>query len=325
MYITHHRLFAIFSLLLAGLLVACGTPDDFEQSSDEAPSREELIGRLQSPEESADVERFRIKTITSISGELFPDGFMSAEEPGEITVEADVTTNPPAIHLNMTTPAFTGDGEAETLQMTVIGERFWINGGDGWAEPDPSLDPSRERLFDDLLDSFTELGNPMGPVGESPETAELLQAAVIVGAAEVNGHNTTHFHMSTEANIALMMAHYEAPAEGTDGDACDDLESLSEDARDLGDGDEMGAFFECMGTALIGEMPPPDEYIERLEIDLWISDDGFVMREHTIMEMAYMPLMALFGEDGQSPIAIETTFDLYDLNADFEITPPEVE
>jgi len=321
MHIIHHRLFAISSLLLTGLLVACGTPEDFQPPSDEAPSREELIGRLQSPDESEDVERFRIKAVTSFSGELYPDGFMDAAESGEITVEADVTTNPPAIHLRMITPAFASASAPDTLQMMAIDGRFWVDEGDGWEEQDPEL----EAIFSYLLESFSDLSKPTGPLGDSPETTELLREAEIVGTDEINGRRTTHFHMSTEAHIALMMERYEEPVEGADGDACDGLEALGDDARDLDDGEGMDAFFECMGTALVGEMPPPDEYIERFDVDLWISDDGFVMREHTVTEMSYMPMLALFDDDQRSPIAMETTFDLYDLNADFEITAPEIE
>lgn len=127
----------------------------------------------------------------------------------------------------------------------------------------------------------------------------------------------------TMAMLALMMDAYSSSA--SIGSACEDLEASDDGPRDLRDGEAMASFFECMGSAIAGELPPPDEYINRYDVDFWISDDGLVMRERMAMEFAFLPLAAAFTSSDGFPVSMTMQFDLYDLNADFEISPPESE
>ncbi len=318
MQIFQYRLFAIACLLLAGVLAACGAPESFE-SYNQAPSREQLIGRLQSPDDSDELRSFRIRAVTRFTGDIFPFPVITEETPGKITVDADVVVEPHAIHLTMTTPALAGPGVFETVQMIVIDDQIWLGEDEQWLSQEPYLDD----MAGYLLDSFTEFSNPIGSLRDSPETSELLREARIVGTEEINGRRTTHFHMSTEANLALMMENFDGPVATPDGEVCGDLDALEGAGRDLRDGEEMDDFFECMGAAALAGMPAPDEYIERFEVDVWVSDDGLVMREQTVIELAYLPMMAALDEGERAPLAIETIFDLYDLNAPIEIAPPD--
>lgn len=47
--------------------------------------------------------------------------------------------------------------------------------------------------------------------------------------------------------------------------------------------------------------------------------------EISAMEFAFLPLAAAFTSSDESPVSMTMQFDLYDLNADFEISPPESE
>ncbi len=317
-------LVALSLILLAGLLTACGTAEEF-RSSDPAPSRADLIARLQSPAEAKELHSFRIRTETSFSGSLFAIGDSSEPGTGTMSMQADVTTDPPAIHLTTRIVEDGSEDGSEVDEMIVLEDALWRSRGDGWHEEEMFL----PDLTQWLLESFTELRNPIASGSESPETADMLQGAEIVGHEDVDGHRTTQFRMTTDQVLALMMADYQESIDGGQIQECENLEAL--DADDVTEDPDTGALMDaidCWGAAIRSEMPPPDEYIERFEVDIWVSDEGFVMRETTVMAYSFVPFFDFDDEHDSgehTPVTMTMSFELYDLNADFEIAPPSVE
>ena len=315
----NHRLFVFFGVLLGGLLIACGDPDEF-QSSDRPPSREELIARFRSPADAEELHSFRIRTEASYSGSLFGIEGSDESETGVMSTKADVTTDPRA--LRITTTIFEdGSEDGPTVdQMIVIDDRIWRNRGDGWAEEEQFL----PDMADWLLDSFIEFRNPIAGSGESPEVSDMLREAEIIGTQEIDGHRTTHFRMTTEQMLAMMTEAYEDLVSGDALDRCDDLEALEDDVtEDEVDADALMDVVDCWAGAVQSELPPPSDYIEKFDVDLWISDDGLVLRQTATIVYSAVPF---FGNDaeraGKSAARMSTSYELYDLNADIKIEPP---
>lgn len=311
-----HYLVPIAGILLAGVFAACGTPDDAETSRRPAPSREELVARLRSPGDAEELHSFRMRTEVSFSGSFFSSGEEDDAGTGTMAMEADVTTEPQALHLT-TRIVETGDEDAiEVDEMIVFEDALWRNRGDGWYEEEIFL----PNITEWLLDSFTELRNPIAGMNDAPEALDMLREAEIVGTEEIDGHRTTHFRMTTEQIVAMMMAEYEEATSADRIDECDDLETFGEDMED--DKFDFGAVMDAAGCwigAVQANLPAPDEYVERFDVDLWVSDDGLVLRQTTVMAYSFVPF---FDFDELTPMMMSMNYELYDLNADIDISSP---
>ena len=309
------RLLALIGLVSASLLVACGEPAAFDGESNPPPSRAELVARFHSAVDSETLSAFRFRTVGDVTGGV---------DSGRIEVDGAVTLEPRAFQGRYVISDFVSESdEPQIEEMIVTDEGFWTSQDGEWRR---ESDEISDYLGDFLLDAMLDMGSQLSPVESGPEPIDLVEAAEIIGVEEVNGVRTTHVRIETDQILAIMMAAYAAASDGSSNEACDQFdESPFDDESDLDD-DAMDALIDCISQSLAGELPPPDEYIQRYDVDLWIADDGLLMREEATVEYSSFPAPFASEMEEAEPFAMHTIFELRDLNADdIVIEPPAID
>jgi hypothetical protein len=313
------RRFFAFALACALAMAACGTPEEFE-TFNPLPASEELLASLHSPTEVSTLTSFRVRSSMEMTG--LPDlGDGVSGGRGSLAMLASVTLDPPALRLDISEPEGKQGEQAQSSQMVMVGDPQWINDGDGWTE--------RKAFISGMTDWFIEAfsGAQTTMIDNKPETDEFLERAENIGVEDVSGCRTTHFQMSTAQVVELMMAGYERLADEGPLTACEGIEDRWADASDLEDvaEEDITAFMECLASAFAAKLPPPREYIERYEIDIWVADQGFVMREHSEAVFSPVRLSSFLEGNGDHvalPVTMTSSYEMYDLNAPFTIEPP---